>query len=1299
MTDKSKYISIGGAGCFTGDTPVSVPNGTKLIKEINVGDIVCSFDDKGTIYHAKVLKVHEHENEQVVKYTIWGGKTLNATPNHWVLNQFNAFVGIDTLGTDDCLIDEFGHLRPIIDRKNIGTHTVYNLTVEGYHTFIANTIRVHNAGLGASIAGSGGGGGKGGGGDPPTIAEDNLHSKQFATLIDLISEGEIEGFSSPSKEGRTKGTTAYINAAKKDIFLDNTPILGGTADSTNPQAVDFNHQNVDLDIRFGTNQQPKMTKVSNSSANQGSANIFNVGLAVENGSPITRRLTNNSNLDAVKITVTVPILQVLEEDGDISGSQVNFDIQIQYNGGGFSTVDPAIFPTVIRGRTADAYNKEYRVELTGSHPIDVRLIKTSANSTDRIQRDLIWQSYSELEDDPNTYPDCAYTRLRLDSEFFSRIPSRKFKIRGVKVRIPGAGANNSGTPTVDLQTGRVVYPENYIFNGVMGAAQWTTCPALILLDLLTNTRYGLGNHIIDSNLDLFSFVTASKFSNQLVKDGFGGEEARFACNVNIQRSVEAFDVINTLSGVMRCMPIWSEGALLVTQDSPKDPTYLFTLANVSPDGFSYTGSSLKTRSTVIAVSYFNMDIRDIDYEEVEAEAAYKNKYGVHLKRVKALGCTSKGQARRFARAMLFAEQRETETVSFSTSMEAGCIVRPGSIISIADPARSGVRRAGRISTATTTQITVDNSSDTDLSDQNNPKLSVIMPNGTVETKNVSGISGKVITLASALSQAPNSNSVWMLETNDISAQTFRVMSVEERDGISYGITALAYVNEKYDFIENNETIPQPNITNLNLIKSPPTGLSADEVIVLINNQPVSKLIIRWQPVTGVSNYMVNYRFNNNNIVSTTTSSPDFEIFNTKVGSYEVSVRSLNAALEPSATSATDTFTTVGKTAVPADVTGLTGEPISKKTIRLRWNLATDLDVTHGGRVYVRHSPKTDGSGTFSNATDLVEALAGNTTIADVPLLEGEYILKFQDDGGRFSNGEASVIIDLPDTVDEKLIQTRREDLDIPRFQGTKTNVAFDAVTNSLNLTGVGQFDSITDFDLVSSLDDIGGIAPLGTYEFGGTAGGTTLDLGDVFSVDLKRHFLTEAFYPSDLFDSIPDLDARGDFEGLTATDVNAEMLVRVTQDNPNSGSPTYSAFQTFANGTYKGRGFQFKVNLTSNDPAQDIRVFQLGYTASMEQRTETSLENSSATNGILTSNGATNITFNKAFFVGTANTEGGANSILPSIGITAQDMQSGDFYELSNTSGTGFTIHFKNSSNASVNRNFAYQAVGFGKAS
>ena len=97
-----------------------------------------------------------------------------------------------------------------------------------------------------------------------------------------------------------------------------------------------------------------------------------MGVKVENGSPITRQLTNNSNLDAVKITVTVPILQVIEDDGDVVGSSVSFDIQLQYNGGGFTT----IHSDTIRGRTADAYNREYRIELTGAHPVDVRLVKT-----------------------------------------------------------------------------------------------------------------------------------------------------------------------------------------------------------------------------------------------------------------------------------------------------------------------------------------------------------------------------------------------------------------------------------------------------------------------------------------------------------------------------------------------------------------------------------------------------------------------------------------------------------------------------------------------------------------------------------------------------------------------------------------------------------------------------------------------------------------------------------------------------------------------------------------------------------
>ena len=1114
----------------------------------------------------------------------------------------------------------------------------------------------------------------------PTRTPDTLHSRQFATFFDLISEGEIEGFASASKEGLTKGTAAYNNAALKDVFLNDTPVLRSTANSSSPATTDFNYQDVTFTPRFGTSNQTKISGIESSSS------VTSVGVTVTASTPVTRQITN-TNVDRIKVTVTFPQLQKATTEGDLLGSSVQLKISVQYNSGGYTDV----ITDTVTGRTADAYQRDYSVNITGSFPVDIRVSRITADSSDSSLVDSFqFTSFSEIIDDSNTYLNSAYTAIRLDSMQFSSIPSRKYRIRGIKVRIPGAGANSSGTPTVDSTTGRIVYPTGYIFNGVMGAATWCSCPAMILLDLLTNNRYGFGDHITDSNLDLFSFVTASKFANTLVSDGLGGQEARFSCNVNIQNSGQAFNLINELAGVMRCMPIWTAGSISLKQDSPSTSSYLFNLSNITSEGFNYTGSSLKQRHSVVSVSYFNMDSQEIDYEVVE-DAAAISKFGSIIKQVKAFACTSRGQAARLGKAILFAEQNESEVVNFTTSIDSGVVVRPSAIISIADPVRSGLRRGGKISSVTsTTVITVDDSANTDLPTTNNPTISVIMPDGTVETKDISSISGATITVADAFSQTPNVNANWLIQDNTVQAQLYRVITVEEVDNINYAITALSYVNEKYAFIEDGTSLPTRTVSILNELKDPPNALQADEKLVVINNQAVSKLIISWQPVTGVTQYQVNYRFNNGNYVSTTVSSPDFEIFNTSIGTYDIQVFSYNTALELSATSTDLSFNAVGKTAVPSNVSGLTAEPINEKLVRLRWNLATDLDVTHGGRVYVRHSPLTDGNGTFSNSTDLIQALAGNTTTAEVPYLEGEYILKFRDDGGRFSAGETSVIIDLPDNQAPLITQTRREDNDSPKFQGTKTNVDFDATTNSLNLTGTGNFDSITDLDTVASLDDFGGINSEGTYDFGGTAGGDTLDLGGVFSLDLKRHFLTEAFYPNDLIDSrTANIDTWTDFDGATATEVNAEMLVRVTQDNPSSGSPTYTAFQTFANGTYKGRGFQFRAKLTSNDVAQDIKVSQLGYTASLQRRTEQGNVTASGA-------GAKAITFTHPFFVGTSSLLG-ANSNLPSIGINAQNMASGDYFEVSSITGSGFTVHFKNSSNASIDRNFTYQAVGFGK--
>ena len=162
--------------------------------------------------------------------------------------------------------------------------------------------------------------GSGGGSPPPppqpTRTPDTLHSRQFATFLDLISEGEIEGFATASKEGRTQGTAAYNNAALKDVFLNDTPVLKSTADSTNPATTDFNFQDVTFNPRFGTSGQTKVEGIESSSS------ITAVGVTVTQSTPVTRQITN-SNVDAANITITFPQIQKATDKGDLLGSSLS----------------------------------------------------------------------------------------------------------------------------------------------------------------------------------------------------------------------------------------------------------------------------------------------------------------------------------------------------------------------------------------------------------------------------------------------------------------------------------------------------------------------------------------------------------------------------------------------------------------------------------------------------------------------------------------------------------------------------------------------------------------------------------------------------------------------------------------------------------------------------------------------------------------------------------------------------------------------------------------------------------------
>ena len=260
-----------------------------------------------------------------------------------------------------------------------------------------------------------------------------------------------------------------------------------------------------------------------------------------------------------------------------------------------------------------------------------------------------------------------------------------------------------------------------------------------------------------------------------------------------------------------------------------------------------------------------------------------------------------------------------------------------------------------------------------------------------------------------------SNSVWILENNSVESQLFRVVGVTEVGALTYQITAVFHNTGKYDFVEDGTTLPTRDITTLNDRKPAPSNLSGTERIVVVNNRAISKVFVNWQAVQGVNEYRVQYRFNNGNFTTLTVSKTDFEIFNSEKGTYEVRVFSYNALRQPSSSPNTTVIATVGKTEPPENVQNLRIEPINSKLIRLRWDASTSADVLHGGFCRIRHSPKTDGSGTFQNATD-IDKLAGNSTQITVPYIEGEYLVRFEDDTGNLSASSSSILIDLPDAL-------------------------------------------------------------------------------------------------------------------------------------------------------------------------------------------------------------------------------------------------------------------------------------------
>ncbi|HDR1425128.1 host specificity protein J [Pasteurella multocida] len=747
---------------------------------------------------------------------------------------------------------------------------------------------------------TGGKGGKGGGGGrTPVEARDSLRSLSYAKFIDVISCGEISG----PVDGL------------KSVYFGDIPLQDENGN--------FNFKNVAIEYRTGTVKQPPSEICETTEV------TTDINTEVKKNKPIIRSITA-PEADIARVTITVPGLSHQNKsNGDINGTKV--ELQVEYQANGSQWIDAG--KIVIDGKTTSSYNREHSFRLTGESPWSVRVTRLTEDSESQtLQNKTIFSKLTTVFEEKLTYPGVAYVGVQIDAEQFSSIPARGYHCRGIKLKVP-----SNYDPITRLYTGD--------WDGTF-AVKYSNNPVWIYFDLLTNEEYGAGEYIKEDMLDKWSMYQIAKYCDELVPDGFGGYEPRFTCNAYIQTRQEAIKLLRDLTSVFRAMSYWASGTQILVQDSPKEPMYQFNNTNVVDGQFSRSGSNIKTRHNVALVTWNDPKKfykQSVEYIE-DADAIIKMGY-ISQTEVVAFGCTSRGQARRLGKWLLYTEQHESEVVTFSCGQD-GAIPVPGEVIQVSDVHRAGERRGGRVKTGSTVnQIILDAAVEITKAST----ISIVNEEGKLEQRNITQRGSLTEININPAFTSVTEDSTWIIASSDIEPELYRVVAVAEGESGTYTISALSYNPSKFSHIENGENLIEYDTTNNTLETGVKNVVISDEIYRGLGGSIQTKIVVSYEPATSLtSRYQVEYRAGNDNwqqLEPTTLTSVD--IPNVRDGiAYQIRIKTSNVLGVWSHDDPVTIYEPIGKLRPPHNVTNLRHKVVTQEGVFLVWDLSPDIDLEY-----------------------------------------------------------------------------------------------------------------------------------------------------------------------------------------------------------------------------------------------------------------------------------------------------------------------------------------------------------------
>ncbi|MER1588253.1 host specificity protein J [Enterobacter hormaechei] len=809
----------------------------------------------------------------------------------------------------------------------------------------------------------------------PTEQPDDLQSVAKAKILVALGEGEFAG-----------------QLTAKDIYLDGTALEN--ADGSQ------NFSGVTWEFRAGTQAQKYIQGIP------GTENEINVGTEVSSAIAWTRTFTN-MQLSAVRLRLKWPSLFKQEDDGDLVGYSVNYAIDLQTDGGTWQTV----LKTSVTGKTTSGYERSHRIDLPqagSTWTIRLRKITSDANSA-KIGDTMMLQSFTEVIDAKLRYPNTALLYIEFDSsQFNGSIPQISCEPRGRVIRVPD---------TYD--------PETRTYSGTWAGTfkwAWTDNPAWIFYDLVVSDRFGLGDRLTTANIDKWTLYQVAQYCDQMVPDGKGGSgtEPRYTCNVYIQERNDAYTVLRDFAAIFRGMTYWGDDQIVALADMPRDVDFTYTHANVIDGRFTYSSSTTKNRYTNALVSWSDPDNAYSDAMEPVFEQALVSRYGFNQLEITAIGCTRQSEANRKGRWGILTNNKD-RVVTFNVG-EDGNIPQPGYVIAVADRNLSGRDLGGRVSSVNGRVLTLDRAPDASSGD----RIIVNLPSGVAQPRTIQSITGNKVTVTTAYSETPVAQAVWVIESDELYAQQYRVTTVTDNNDGTFTIVGANHDPDKYARIDTGAIIDQRPVSVIPPgNQSPPDNIVISSFSVVQQNISVETMRVSWDQAQNAIAYEAQWRRNDGNWVNVPRSSTtSFDVPGIYAGRYLVRVRAINAAEISSGWGYSEEKTLTGKVGNPPKPVGFIASDNVVFGIELSWGFPANTDDTL--KTEIQYSP----TGTEDDAMLLADVPYPQRKYQQMGLKAGQifwYRAQLVDRSGNesgytdFVRGQASIdVSDITDAILEDM---------------------------------------------------------------------------------------------------------------------------------------------------------------------------------------------------------------------------------------------------------------------------------------